>query len=261
MKQFYNQFKKDVRQILVNPVFFLMAGLCCSIWGFVFPRRLFEFARVAGVSPYAGPGMMGGGGYNIYETVFMNHLSLTHLLLLFIVPVFTMRLIAEEKKLRTFDLLLSAPVTSTTIVLAKFCAGYCSALILIFLSFLYPLSTSWFVEFNMLLLAGAYLSIALLVGIYVSIGLFSSSLSASIMLSVFLGIIFNVALHFVSMSGGVFNNPVYSAVMEYLSVSSHLNLFFRGNITSGGILFFFIVMGFFVFMTQRVMESYRWRAQ
>ena len=60
----------------MHPYFFILAGLYCVILGFVFPRRLFEFALVAGVSPLA-QGGMGSGGYNIYETVFINHLSLT----------------------------------------------------------------------------------------------------------------------------------------------------------------------------------------
>ena len=259
MRQFLNQFKKDFKQTCFNPVFFLMAGLCCAIWGFVFPRKLFEFSRVAGVNPIAQEGM--GGGYNIYETVFISHISLSNLLFLFIVPIFTMRLIAEEKKLRTFDLLLTAPITSTKIVLGKFLAAYSVILILVTISLLYPLSTSWFVEFNIPLLASAYISIALLTGVYTAIGLFSSSLSSSIMLSVFLGIIFSIALFFVGLGGQFFSNPVLSSVAEYLSVSTHLDGFFRGNIVSSSIIFFFIVIGFFLFMTQRVIESSRWRVQ
>ena len=259
MRQFYNQFKKDFKQICFNPVFFLMSGLCCSIWGFVFPRKIFEFSRVAGVNPFAQGNM--GGGYNIYETVFISHISLTNILLLFIVPIFTMRLIAEEKKLRTFDLLLTAPITSTKIVLGKFFAAYAVVLVLVTLSFLYPLSTSWVADFNISLLASAYLSIALLTGIYTAIGLFSSSLTSSIMLSVFLGVIFSISLFFVAMGGQFFSNPVYSAVADYLSVSNHLDGFFRGNIVSSSIIFFFIVIGFFLFMTQRVIESSKWRVQ
>ena len=259
MRQFFNQFKKDFKQICFNPVFFLMAGLCCSIWGVVFPRKIFEFSRVAGVNPFAQGGM--GGGYNIYETVFVSHISLTNILLLFIVPIFTMRLIAEEKKLRTFDLLLTSPITSTKIVLGKFFAAYAVVLSLVTLSFLYPFSTSWFAEFNISLLMSAYLSIALLTGIYTAIGLFSSSLSSSVMLSVFLGIIFSISLFFVGLGGEIFSNPIYSAVGEYLSLSTHLDNFFRGNIVSSSIIFFFIVIGFFLFMTQRVIESSRWRVQ
>ena len=80
------------------------------------------------------------------------------------------------------------------------------------------------------------------------------------MLSVFMGIIFSVALHFVSMGGRFSDHPLYSAIAEYLSVSTHLDVFFRGNIVSSSILFFFIFAGFFLFMTQRIVESSRWRA-
>ncbi len=262
MRQFINQFNKDFKQIFFSPVFFLMTGFCCVIWSFKFIRELFEFASKAGGVQYFDPSVMAQRGVNIYETVFMNHLSSTHLLLLFIIPVITMRLIAEEKKLRTFDLLLTAPITSTKIVLGKFFAAYAVALILVFLSFLYPFGTSWFAEFNVkLLIGGGYLAIALLAGLYTAIGLFSSALTSSVMLSVSLGVIFIIALHFLGIGGLLFDNPVYSAIANYLSVFEHLNPLFRGNIVSSSIVFFFIAMAFFIFMTQRVVESYRWRVK
>ena len=258
MRQFFNQWLKDFRQIVFSPVFFLMAGLSTALWGFVFPRRLFEFALKAGISPFSRGGM-GGGGYNIYETVFISHLSLTHLLLLFMVPILTMRLIAEEKKLKVFDLLLSAPVSSTNIVLGKFFAGFCSALLLLLLSLLFPLLTGWFVEFSMILLLSAYLSMALLIGVYTAIGLFSSTLTESIMLSVFMGVSFNVSLHFISLGANTSGSPLYTGVLEYLSVAKHLEGFFRGNIHTSSFVFFILAIGFFVFLSQRVIESSRWR--
>ena len=72
----------------------------------------------------------------------------------------------------------------------------------------------WFTEFNMSLLVSAYVSIALLMGVYTAIGLFSSSLSTSIMLSVFLGIMFSVSLHFISLGGQFSNNSIYSSIAE-----------------------------------------------
>ncbi len=258
MRQFWNQWVKDFWSSVANPVFFSMAGLCAIIWGFVFPRKLFEFAAVAGVSALSQRSM--GGGYNIYETVFINHLSLTHLLLLFIVPILTMRLIAEEKKIRTFDLLMTAPITSTKIVLGKFFAAWTVVLLLVILSFLFPLITGWFADFSMVLLISAYVSIALLMGVYTAIGLFSSSLTESIMLSVFMGVCFNVSLHFISLGSQFSDHSVYTAVMEYLSISKHLEGFFRGNITTGSIVFFILAISFFVFLTQRVIESSRWRS-
>ncbi len=258
MRQFYNQWLKDFRQTVWSPVFFLMMALCMAIWGFVFPRRLFEFAAKVGISPLSRGGI---GGYNIYETVFISHLSITHLLLLFIVPTVTMRLLAEEKKLRTFDLLMSAPITSTKIVLSKFLAGYCCVLLLMLLSLSFPLLTVSFAEFSIPLLLSGYGAICLLVGVYTAIGLFSSSLTESTMLSVFMGVSFNVALHFVSSRAQFADSGIYASVMDYLSVSNHLEVFFRGNIVTSSLVFFVLVAGFFIFLTHRVIESSRWRSR
>ena len=255
MNQFLNQFTKDFKQTLISPVFFLMAGFSSAIWGFIFPRKIFEFARYAGA-----PSFSGQGGYNIYETVFINHISTTHLLLLLIAPAVTMRLLAEEKKLKTFDLLLSSPITSTQIVLSKFFAGWLSVLILVLLSLSFPLITSFFIDFNMNLLFSAYGSVALLMAVYTALGLFSSALTSSILLSVFLGAAFNVALHFVGLGGQFSDNPLYSAVMEYVSVSTHLSHFFRGNVNTSSLLFFIITAGFFIFLSQKMVESSRWRS-
>ncbi|MFW1443069.1 ABC transporter permease subunit, partial [Vibrio parahaemolyticus] len=68
--------------------------------------------------------------------IFAQHISLVHLLLLLFTPVLTMRLLAEEKKLRTYDLLLTSPITATQIALGKFLAGLLSALTLVAISFL-----------------------------------------------------------------------------------------------------------------------------
>ena len=170
-----------------------------------------------------------------------------------------MRLIAEEKKLRTFDLLMTAPITSTKIVLGKFLAGYSAVLLLVLASFLFPFLTGWFADFSLTLLMSAYISIALLVGIYTAIGLFSSSLTESIMLSVFMGIAFNVSLHFISIGNQFSDNTIFSSIIQYISVSSHLEGFFRGNIITSSIVFFILAIGFFLFLTQRVIESTRWR--
>ncbi len=250
MRQFFNQFSKDFRQIVFSPSFFVVAGFCCAIWSFVFPRKLFEFARSVGVSPFS----QGGRGYNIYETVFISHLSLTHLLLMFIIPALTMRLIAEEKKLNTFSLLQTSPITSTKIVWAKFLASFSTVLILIFLSLLYPLMTRLFAQFNTDILFSAYFSIVLLASIYTAIGLFSSSLTQSIMLSLFLAFSLSMIFHFLRLEQ-MSDHPVYTAIMDYLVVSSHLNNFFRGNLTISSVLFFPIIAGFFVFLAQKMVES------
>ena len=169
----------------------------------------------------------------------------------------TMRLLSEEKKLRTFDLLLTSPITSLKLILGKFCAAYLVGFLLLVISFLYPLFSGLFAEYNMKLLLSAYMAISLLVMVYTAIGLLSSALTSSIMLSSVLGIVFNLSLHFMS-NWSTSDNPVMSRVMEYLTLFTHLDGFFQGNIALSSILFFFILTGFFLFLCQRFVEFSRW---
>ena len=251
MNQFLNQFWKDFRQTAINPVFFLVLGLCTTIWSFVFIRQLFEFARRAGSSSFAQGTQQ---GYSIHEAVFMSHISITHLLLVFVVPILTMRLVAEEKKLGTFDLLMTAPVASTTIVLGKFFAAYCAILSVIAVSFLYPFVISWFAEFNMSLLLCSYLGLAFAMAVYTAIGLFSSSMTRSIVLSAFVGVALTISLFVLSSN---FSQISDSDLATYLAFSGHFEKFFLGNLVSSSVVYFLVLTAFFIFLSQRMFEFAR----
>ena len=256
MNQLFYQFLKDFRSVIWHPVFFLIAGVCALIWGFSFPREMVKFASRVGVSPFD----TRGGGYNIHETVFQQHLSLTHLLLLFTIPILTMRLIAEEKKTGSFEWLLSVPITSTKIVMGKYMAAFSCVVVLLLLSLLLPLSTLVMFKnfsFNVPHLLSAYLAVALLAMVYTAIGLFSSSLTRSAVLSAFMGLAFSVALHFIRMESHDSPHPFLNNVISYLSLSRHLGHFFRGYVSSGSVMFFLILTGFFIFLTQRSIEAAR----
>ncbi len=255
LNQVFHQFWKDFRSIALHPVFFLVAGAVTSIWSVVFPRLVFTFARRFGVSPFSHGGME--RGMSLHETVFQNHLSITHILLLFMVPVLTMRLIAEEKRSGSFDLLLTSPVSATQIVLGKFFAAYSATLLLLFLSVLYPFLTLAFAQFNVFLLLSAYLSIALLLAVFVAMGLFASSLTSSSVLSAFIGVALSLSLHFMDVGVQDSAYPFWNDVISYLSVNRHMGNFFNGHVITSSLAFFVILTGFFVFLTQRSIEATR----
>ena len=128
--------KKDFVQIVSSPMFFVILGVSCFFWSFVYVRALITFASQSMNMPVQMA--QEGGGMNIHYHVFFSLLAQVNLILLFVVPALTMRLFAEEKKLKTFDLLLSAPLTSTQIVIGKFLAAYqCSFIIILVSFFLY----------------------------------------------------------------------------------------------------------------------------
>ncbi len=240
---------KDFRSLVNSPLFFLLAGVCCAIWSINFLNLLGDFAQ---------RGMFGQEA-SIHFTVFLSHLSTVNIILLFAIPALTMKLLAEEKKMRTYDLLLTAPITATDIVLGKFLAGYGAALVLMTISFLYPLTTSLVSDFHFGPLLTSYFGLSLLLAIYVAVGLFSSSLTQSVMFSVILGVLFILSLWFLSQGINVSDRPLVQSVMEHVSLGEQFSGFIRGSLRISSVVFFVSTAVLFVFLTQRVVESSRWR--
>ena len=246
--------KKDLRNLLINPLFYIIAGLCSLIWSYSYLRNFLTFAERSRM--YMQPGM--DAGMSLQGQVFLMHISYANLLFVFLVPALTMRLLAEEKRMRTFDLLLTSPITATEIAIGKFLAGWGSAMVLVGLSFLYPLISRVVTEYPMAPLLSAYLGLSLVAGAYVAVGLFASSLTESIMLSVIMGLIFNLCLWFIS-QGVSESGGALSSIVEYMALGQHFSGFVTGAIKTSSLVFMFSLVGLFVFLTQRVIESARWR--
>lgn len=245
---------RDFKALVSSPIFFISMGVSSLLMSFSYLRVLFSFAAQS-------MGMMGMGpeAANIHFGVFMNHISLSNLIFILIIPSLTMRFFAEEKKVRTYDLLLTTPISSTDIAIGKFIAALGGGLILTGLSLVYPLVTRIFVEFSVVQTLVSYLGLFLMVGVYLSVGIFASSLTESVMLAVILGWVFNLCLWFLAQGSGFFQDSTLITVFEHLSVGQHFGQFVRGTFNVGSFVFLISCIAFFVFLTQRVVESSRWR--
>ena len=247
---------KDFKSLLLSPMFFVAAGFSALLMSYSYLRSLKDFSESSMMSA-----MQYGAenGQNIQFTVFMGHISITNLLFIFLLPAITMRLFAEEKKMRTFDLLLTSPVTSMDIALGKFLAALMAMSVLVGISLLYPLLTRLIAEFSLKQLISSYIGLWLVGGCYVAIGVFASSLSESVLLAVIMGLIFNLSLWFVAQGASFFETPSLVALMEHLAVGQHFANFVRGTVNISSFVFLLSCIAFFVFLTQRVVESTRWR--
>lgn len=245
---------KDFKNLLFSPMFCFIAALCTVLWSFTYMRNLLLFAESS--RGFFNPG---GEGLSLQMTVFLNHISQINLLFIFIIPALTMRLLAEEKKLRTYDLLLTSPITATEIAIGKFLGAFGVVLILVALSFLYPLGTRLIAEFSMWPLLTAYLGVLLVAAAYTAIGVFASSLTESVVLSVVMGLIFNLILWFLSQGAENSTGLWMTSLLEQISIGDHFMSFIRGSIRLKSLVFLLSCTGLFVFLTQRVVESSRWR--
>lgn len=251
--------RKELKGFFMTPTFYFIAGIICVILSLLFPAHFSMFVNAAQV---AGQQMAAGGQQgNIHYGLYLRHLSYMNLLLIFVVPALTMKLFAEEKKLRTFDLLLTSPVTSWEIVLGKFVAvaGAIAAIMLIAL--LYPLVTLMFVDkIHWPSLILAFSGIYVLSLIYVAMNLFCSSLTESVLISFILSVILNVSIWFVGIGVEVVDSQWARQFFEHISLASQLSGLVEGTLRIQTLAFFTSAVCLFLFLAERVVESHRWRA-
>lgn len=257
MRGFLTIAKKDLRAFFFSPVFYIVAFLCTLMLSWIFPIQLAQFSEMA-------KNMMFQQGIpkqnlNIHYGVFLRQLSYLNLMLILIVPALTMRLISEEKKMHTFDLLLTSPVTSVQIVLGKFVAALGAVFGIVMLAYLYCAWTGFFAEFSWPLLTVAFLGLFLVGGVYAAMDLFCSSLTESALGSFVMAVIMNISIWFVGIGAEVSDSQVMRQFFEHISLNGHLSAFVEGTIRTSALVFLMSIMGLFVFLAERVVESNRWR--
>jgi len=187
------------------------------------------------------------------------------LILLLITPVITMRLFAQEKASGTFETLMSTAVTDLQVVAAKFAA----ALIFYLIAWLPLLAClgviRHFAHQNSTLDAGTvggmYLGIALVGGLFLSLGCFASSLTRSQMTSAVISFVLGVGLF--SLAYLAKQIPVteqWSArALSYFSLFDQMDDFARGVVDTRSVVFYLSATFLFLFLTLRVVESRRWK--
>jgi ABC-2 type transport system permease protein len=250
-------FKKEFRGFLMSPGFLLVVGFFVVVMSWIYPNFLVAFQNHSRTAVFGG--MSDPRSMNVHYAVFTRFLSFVNLVLLFMVPALTMKLFSEERKLRTFDLLLTSPITSLQIVLGKYFAALSAVTLTLLVAFLYPLLTSFFVEIHWATLILAFLGIFAIAAIYTAMGLFASSLTENGILALFMALIFNLAVWFLGMGAEVVDSQAARSVFEHLSLSTHLSGWMEGVVRTTAIVFFISIVVLFCFLTERVVESFRWR--
>jgi ABC-2 type transport system permease protein len=198
-------------------------------------------------------------GYATMDSLF----SIAPWVFLFLVPAITMRMISEEKRTGTLDLLYTRPVTEFQIIFAKFLASWA----LVLLSILPTLVYFWSVSrlgsppgnIDMGGTWGSYIGLLFLGGIYAAIGMFASSLSGNqivaFIIAVFLSFLMYLGFDFLS---GIAESGRIVLVVSQLGISYHYNSISRGVIDSMDMLYFAGVIIVFIMGTRTLLQSSKW---
>ena len=245
--------KRDFKHLFVSPLFFIWAGASCILLSFIFIRQLFMFSE-------AYSRLQAGAGGNIHEALFAPYLSFIHLILIFSLPILSMKLLAEEKQKHTFDLLMTAPLSSLQMVLGKYLALLSSLALFLCFALFYPLSLAFLTKLSWGMLFSAWIGVFLLSAIYGSAGLLASSLSASLFLSAFASLILNIGILVVFQRSSLTGLPLPETALDYLSLDLHFDRFLQGSFSLSSFVFFFCLIIFFIFLVFKSVEITRWRS-
>jgi ABC-2 type transport system permease protein len=169
----------------------------------------------------------------------------------------TMRLIAEERKLGTIELLMTAPVRDSEIVFGKFVGSVLIVLVMFAFTLYYPLLLLMYGDPDIGPIISGYLGLILLTISALAVGVFASSVTSNQILAAVIGGGILLALWFLGAGASLL--PARVAVpVAYFSSSNYLNDFVRGIIDLRGVVYYLSMTALFLFLAVRALENSRW---
>ena len=180
-------------------------------------------------------------------------------ILLFVAPFLTMRLLAEENRLGTVELLLTNPVRDSEVVLGKFLGVMGFIVAMLVLTLYFPALLFIFGTPDPGPIATGYLGVLLQAAAFAAIGLAVSSTTENQIVAAFLSFAINLVL-WLSESVSQFVPPPLSSTMKFLSITSHFQDFSRGVIDTSHLIFFISLVAAALFLTYLSLQTRRWRA-
>lgn len=198
-------------------------------------------------------------GLNLTDGVLRPLFGNISIIILLLLPLITMRLLAEEKKQGTFELLLTYPVRDIEAIAGKFLAAVTTYAAMLACTLLYPLLLALFSDPEPGPVLSGYLGLFLMGCTFISIGTFFSSLTNNQLVA---GVTsFGVGLFFLIIGWTVpFVGPRFAGLLGQFSLLLHFESFSKGVIDTQDLSYYVFMTLFFLFLTLRSLESTRWRS-
>jgi len=230
-------FRRELRSFFDSPMAYVFLVVFAVVNGYFFTNTFFLY------------------GQSDMRALF----GIVPLVYLFFIPGVMMGLISREKGLGTIEIISTLPINDRDIVIGKYLAGFVLILMALLTTSLHYITLiSVGTEIDHGAVFTGYLGLALVGGVYASIGLFSSALSDNQVVSFIVGIAI-IFVFWLMDKMLLFVHPSLAGIVQYISVEFHLSNISRGVIDTRNIIYFGSVIGFFLFLTTRLVESRRWR--
>lgn len=254
--KFYPIYRRELRSYLTSPSVYIAVAMYFFLSGMFFYGILENFSQLSSNAEYRREVGMNEINFTLHvvSQVFWS----VNFLMLFVVPVFTMRLLAEEKKSGTFEFLASLPFSDWNIVTAKFLAAYTLVGGMMVVGMYYVLVMYRFGAPEMPVVWVAYFGSLLAAASYVAIGLFASSLTENQIVAAIIAFVLLLGFFMIGDVTAPASRGI-NRLLEALSMRYHSEQLTRGLIRIEDVAYFAMIMAVFLFLTCRNLEIRRWK--
>jgi ABC-2 type transport system permease protein len=246
---------KELRSYFVSPIVYVVGGVFLLIVGLL----AYIYIVFTGVQAIQLMQVQGQAQINLNDLVFRNLFSSIRFVLLIVLPILTMRLFAEEKKLRTFEFLMTSPIGLNEIVAGKFVSVLVLFLGLLGLTGLIPLTLALFSDFDWYPVLTGYLGLVLLGALFLSVGVLASALTENQIVAAFASFGLLLFLWLLAGVGSLLGDTPAGQVISYVSFMEHYDHLVRGLVDTRDLVYFVSALVLMLFLTHRVVDSTRWK--
>ena len=243
---------KELKSYFSTPIAYIVIGFFALLFGY------FYYAMVVIFNQQSVQFGAEGGAMDINQQLIRPLFLNASVILLFVLPLITMRTYSEEKRSGTIELLLTSPVSDLEIILGKFLGAmtlYAAMLgiTLIHMALLFSYGNpEWKVVVT------GYIGLLLMGGCFISVGLLISSLTKNQIVSGMVTFAVFLLLWVINWIAS-FTGPTTQSVLNYLSITDHFDDFTRGILDTKHLIYYFSVMSFGLFLTSRSVDTERWK--
>jgi ABC-2 type transport system permease protein len=235
MKNVLNIFRKELKSYFNSAVAYIVIVVFLAIVGWFFTSNLF-LMNIASLRM-------------VFEII--------PLVFLFFVPAITMRLLSEEKKSGTIELLVTKPVRDVEIVLGKFLAAWALMAIAIVPTLCYYFTVTAIGSIDVGPVIGGYIGLLLMGAVYIGIGVFASSLTENQVVAFIISFLIVFVL-FMLDKVLIYVPEGLTSVVQFLGIDYHFSNIARGVIDSRDIIYYLSALGFSIVLASTSMESRKW---
>lgn len=246
MKAVWATFARELRAYFFSPLAYVVLFFFLVVNGFVF-ALIVSFLNDPR-SPAGRPLDLFFGG-----TLFF------WLILLFVTPVLTMRLISEELRSGSIEVLMTAPVTEGQVVAGKYLASLVFYLFLWLPTLAYAGILAHYSQVDWGPIGAGYLGILGIGGLFLAVGLFASAMTRSQLLAAIITFALLIFFFSFGLLENLVNNETAKQVFSYLNLWNHMDDFAKGIVDTRRLVYYLSAILFFLFLTSRALEDRKWR--